>query len=152
MNTEHSKVRRLAGALLAASVDQDWPKAQHYYTRLGAECTGEDLVDALMGFCDTFAAHALGDTPEFTKVRLAPFDPDTGSIVADDMPDRAVWAHELLTARIAGDYDAFGVQIDRLNSLTDGFERGAYVSALIQSVALTIRTLPRGYVQLGRPS
>jgi hypothetical protein len=36
-----------------------------------------------------------------------------------------------------------------VNQIEDGFERGRWVSELIQSVALTIRSLPRGYARMG---
>jgi len=146
---EHSKPVRLAAQVLHAALDEEWPKAERALRRLQAECDSGGLGLALVAWCDAFAEHATGGPPEFGKVRMAPWNVDTGS-VGGEVREPVRWAIALITARAQGDREAFVAGLDRLNQIEDGFERGRWVSELIQSVALTIRSLPRGYGRMGR--
>jgi len=153
MSATHSKPRRLAAAVLNAAIEQDWPKTTRYLDRLNAECPGEGLTVALIGWCDTFAAHANDGIDGFQEIRLAGWDVDSGAIRSDDeAPKTQRWAMDLIRARAAGDATAFYAVVQRINDIPDGWERGRYVAALIQSIALTIRSLPRGFARMGRLS
>lgn len=144
----HSKPVRLAAAALTAAIDDDWRRATDAVSRLNAECGGDGLWTALLGWCDTVAAHAVGGTPEFGKVRVAAWTVETGA-VNQAVPERTQWAMDLIAARANGDLDMFTALVQRLNDIDDGLERGRYVSALLESAALTIRHLPRGYAARG---
>lgn len=147
----HSKPVRLAAAALHAAIEGNWQRATRAVERLNAECPGPGLYTALLAWCDTFAAHAHGGTPEFGRVRLVPWNAASGAL-GGDVPPGAQWAIELIQARAAGDLDAFSALIKRLNDIPDGYERGRYVSDLLVSIAGTISGLPRGYARMGQGS
>lgn len=58
------------------------------------------------------------------------------------------WAGQLVAARAAMDEPKFMGLIDELPE--DGFEIGAYVGAVLSSVAMTINGLPRGFARMGQ--
>lgn len=147
--SEHSKPVRLAAAALNAAVEDDWRRATDAVARLNRECPGPGLMVALVAWCDTFADHANGGMPEFSKVRIKAWNVKDGS-TDGELPDRTRWAIELIKARAEGDEKEFNAVVQRLNDITDGYERGNYVSALLESIALTIRSLPRGFARMGR--
>ncbi|PZG04945.1 hypothetical protein C1I95_32965 [Micromonospora craterilacus] len=146
----HSKPRRLAATALHAAIEQDWRRATAAVERLNTECTAEGLWDALVGWCDTFAAHAAGGDHMFGRVRLLGWNTDTGAVGEEPPTAYVRWALDLIGARAAGDIAAFQAVVQRLNDIDDGFERGRYVSALLTSIAETMRSLPRGYANTGR--
>lgn len=146
--TEHRKPVRLAGAALSAAIDTDWPKASRAVQRLHDECAGDGLWTALIGWCDTWAEYAYGGPPEYGKVRIASWNVQTGGI-GEQLPERVKWAHRLIQARTADDQDGFSALVQQFIDIRDGFERGRYISALLESIALTMRSLPRGYARMG---
>ena len=151
---EHSKPVRLAHAALIAGVDGKWKTVEALMKRLNAECPGPGLGDALVAWCDALAEHSYGGVPEFGRVRVNHLNADTGAMnnQAEITPERA-WTARLIAARAAGDRDAFEALLGELNAIPDGFERGRYAITVVESVALTIRSLPRGYARvLGRAS
>lgn len=149
--SEYSKPRRLAGAALHHAINQDWRRATEAVDRLNRECSGDGLWTALVGWCDTFADHANDGMPGFVKTRVAPWNVDTGA-VGDAPPERTQWAMDLISARASGDEAAFTALVKRLNDIGDGYERGRYISALLTSISLTMRSLPRGFGRMGGAS
>jgi hypothetical protein len=147
---QHSKPVRLATAALYATVDRQWATARHALERLNAECGPDGLGLALIAWCDTFAEHANGGPPEFQRVRMVVWNMDTGA-VGEPACSPMRWATDLIRARAQGDRAAFVAGLAELDRIEDGFERGRYVFELVQSVALTIRSFPRGYGRMGRP-
>lgn len=146
---DHRKPVRLAQAALQQAVAGKWKAVEHTMQRLGTECHGEDLTLALVALCDTFAEHAEGCIPEFGKVRAVAWNTDTGE-VGRPARESVQWATNLIQARASGDIEAFKALLGALNAMEDGFQRGRYVLELLESVALTIRSLPRGYARMGR--
>jgi hypothetical protein len=142
-----TKAARLAGAVLAAAVDQDWGRARRALERLNTECSPGGLGVALMVWCDALGEHANGGPFEFGRVRIMDLDQDTGARLTQTTP-RQRWTNQLITARVAGDKAAFGALIDELNTL-DAATRGAYAASLIEAVAGTIRLFPPGYARQG---
>lgn len=147
----HSKPVRLAHAALRAGIDGKWKTVEALLNRLNAECPGPGLGDALVAWCDALAEHSTGGDPGFERVKVAHFNVDTGSMnrVEEITPERE-WVGRLVAARAAGDRDTFKALLVELNAITDGMKRGRYVTTLVESVALTMRSLPRGYARLGR--
>lgn len=146
----HSKPVRLAAAALDAALAQQWPRAERALQRLNAECDRHGLATALIGWCDTLIVHTTGGDTDPGKVRMSAWNVDTGALGGEVRPT-VRWAMELIQARASMDIDAFQAKLDELNAITDGFERGRYAVELLQSVALTINSLPRGYGRMGRP-
>lgn len=148
---EHSKPVRLAHAALIAGIDGKWRKATDLVARIDAECPREGLADALVAWCDAIQEHATDGDMSFQQVRTVPMAVETGELnnEAANTPQMD-WARRLIVARAAGDRSAFVALLDELNAIGDGWERGRYVSALVTSAALSIRTLPRGYANFGR--
>jgi hypothetical protein len=149
----HSKPVRLAHAALLAGVDGKWQRATDLIKRINEECPGPGLGDALVAWCDAMQEHSTDGDMTFVKIQTAPMKVETGELEAHgEKAAYLAWCGRLITARAAGDRDAFVACMDELNAMPDGFERGQYVGALVESVALTIRTLPRGYARMGRAS
>lgn len=146
---EHSKPVRLAGAVLQAAVEQDWRKVERYMQRLNEECDGEGLATALIAWCDALAEHANDGMPEFGCVRVLNINQETGARLTELSPEQQ-WVERLMIARQSGDKAAFVALLDELNAVADGFDRGKYAATLIQGVAGTIRSLPRGYAKAFR--
>lgn len=144
----HSKPVRLAGAALNAALARQWPRAERALQRLNAECDSHGLAVALIAWCDTLIDHATGGETDPQKVRMAAWNVDTGAIGGEVRPT-VRWAMELVRARAADDQDGFEALLDELNAIGDGCARGEYVVDLLQSVALTISSLPRGYGRMG---
>ena len=148
---EHRKPVRLAMQALHHAVAQDWPKATRVVARLNAECGEDGLGDALVTWCEAFVQHAHGGAREFAPINMVRLNTDTGRL-NEPVPPRVEWATDMIQARAQGDLDRFQAKLAQLNSIKDGYERGRWVSALIESVALSMRSFPRGYATMGRGS
>lgn len=148
---DHSKPVRLAAAALDAALASQWSRAERALQRLNAECDADGLATALIAWCDTLISHVTGGETGGQKVRMAAWNVDTGAVDGEVRPT-VRWAMELIQARAALDLDAFEAKLAELNAISDGFERGKYAVELLQSVALTINSLPRGYGRMGRPA
>jgi hypothetical protein len=149
-NSQHSKPVRLAHAALAAATAGKWKSVATTVERISTECPGVGLGDALVAWCDAIAEHSNDGMPEFGRVRVATLETDTGAMNAPSgQTPHIQWVGRLIAARAAGDRAAFEACMDELNAIVDGFERGRYVLQLVESVALTIRHLPRGYARMG---
>lgn len=149
ITASHSKPVRLAAAALDAALARQWPRAERALQRLNAECDSGGLADALIAWCDTLIVHATGGDTGSHKVKMSAWDIDSGAVGGEIRPT-VRWAMELIQARAAKDLDAFEAKLDELNAIDDGFERGKYAVELLQSVALTINSLPRGYARMGQ--
>jgi hypothetical protein len=150
---QYSKAVRLAGAALHAGIDGDWTKASYYVQRINDECDPSGLCDAPIGWCDTQIEHATGGDFEFSdRFQAHTMEVGSGQLDRDDAPARVRWAYRLVLARARGDETEFRALLDDLNSFEDGAQRGSYVGALVESAALAMRTLPRGYARMGRSS
>jgi len=145
---EHRKPIRLATEAYHAALAKDWKKVERVLNRLTRECDSEGIASALIAWCDTFIAHASGGGEHRGRFRIVPWAVETGKLDAPDTPASTRWATRLLAARGAMDLDAFQAALAELNALPDGppdFERGRYVAALLESLALTVNALPQGY-------
>ena len=148
---EHSKPIRLARAVLMAAVDNNWPKAQRAFERLADECDEEGLGEAVLAWCSTVVAHVCGGTWDGKPIRVVPMTIETGAL-GGDLPPEKQWALDLIQARCAAGPDEFRRLLEVHNAIEDGFERGRWASALVEICAHTIRSVPSGIAQLGRPS
>jgi hypothetical protein len=148
---QHGKAVRLATNAYHAALAKDWRKAERALARLNEECGAEGLGTALRALCDTFVDHATGGG-EPGKFRLVGWNVDTGAVNEPDVRSSVVWSRRLIAARAALDLDAFQAALRELNDIDDGFERGRYVGELLQCIALTVNSMPRGYGQMGRQS
>lgn len=151
--SEHSKPVRLAHAALFAAIDGKWDRANELLARLNRECPGPGLGDALVAWCDAMQDHATDGDMSFQRIRTAPMAIETGELIAHDGKEPYLaWCGRIIQSRTAGDRDEFVAALDELNAIEGGVERGRYVSMLVESIALSIRTLPRGYAATGWPS
>jgi len=149
---QYSKAVRLATNAYHAAIAKDWRKVERVLARLNEECAGEGLFTALQAWCDTFVAHASGGFGEPGKFRMVGWNVDTGAVNESEVRASVAWSHRLISARAAMDLDAFNAALQELNDITDGFERGRYVGELLECIALTANSLPRGYGRMGRAS
>ncbi len=148
---EYSKPVRLAHAVLAAAVDQDWGKARRALERLITECRSDGIGVALVAWCDALAEHAEDGPPTFGRVRVMDLNGETGARLTETTPQQR-WANRLIVARAAGDMPAFEALLDEVNAVDAGPGRGSYMTVLLEAVAGTIATFPRGYARMGRAS
>lgn len=149
----YSKPVRLAHAALLAAVDLKWRRCEELLARLNRECPGPGLGDALVAWCDAMQEHSTDGDMTFQQVRTIPMAIETGELDAEaGKTPYLAWCGRIIAARAAGDRAAFVACMDELNAIPDGRERGRYVCMLVESVALTMRNLPRGYAVMGRPS
>lgn len=150
MAEEHSKPVRLAAAAFYAALANDPKKAVRYIQRISDECGGEGLNVALRGWIDTYADHATDGQPTRSRARVAYIQESTGQLDREDserLPAEIRWAGQLVAARCALDQDRFNGLIDEMPR--DGAEIGAYVLAVLLTVARTINGLPRGFARMG---
>ncbi|GAA0738539.1 hypothetical protein Drose_04460 [Dactylosporangium roseum] len=148
---QHSKAVRLATNAYHAALARDWHKAERVLKRLNEECTGEGLFTALKAWCDTFINHA-SDGGEVGRFRMVGWNVDTGAVNESEVRASVAWSRRLIAARAAMDLEAFNTVLQELNDIPDGFERGRYVAELLECVALTVNSLPRGYGRMGASS
>lgn len=148
MSESHSKARRLATETLQRAVANDWPGTSYYAQRLNDECGSAGTWTAMVGWIDTLSDHMNDGLIGFTPNRVKSQNVDTGE-VGGPLPPRVEWAHNIISARLAGDEERFSALYLKLNEIKDGHERGRWMSALLESVSLTIRTYPRGYARAG---
>lgn len=147
---DHRKPVRLAHTALSAALDRRWPAVQQALERLNAECGADGLALALVAWCDTFVEYANGGMPdEGVRVRFAAWNVDSGQVGTPERPT-VQWATDLIAARAALDEDQFYAVLGRLNAIEDGYQRGRHVLELIESIALTMRSLPRGFARMGQ--
>lgn len=150
MAAQHSKPVRLAHAALLAAVDGKWRRAEELITRINTECPGPGLGDALVAWCDAMQDHATDGDMSFQKIRTVTMAVETGELNHECAQTSYMdWVRQLLAARTAGDRGAFVALLEQLNTIGDGWERGRYVGKLVESVALSMRSLPRGYAVMG---
>jgi hypothetical protein len=144
----NSKPIRLAGAALTAAIDDKWPTATRYVQRINDECGPDALPYILMGWIDTLADHATDGQPIHSIGGVTGMNYDTGSIT-DEVPPRVEWAQKVVKARAELDEHTFIELVNELARIPDARERGSYVGAVLETAALSIRGLPRGYAQMG---
>jgi hypothetical protein len=129
---DRARVLALATEALHAASAEDWPAA---CTAIQA-ISGGGLLTAIMAWCDTLIGRHPGmagsrDTPVQVRWQLDSAGP----------LQHARWAGQVIAARAAMDEAAFMALI---RVPAEGEELGAYVSALLQSVAMTLRSFGDG--------
>jgi hypothetical protein len=149
---QYSKSVRLAGAALHAAMGDQWEKVGRCLQRISDECGGEGLGIALRGWIDTYADHATdGHADSMVPGNIKTIRTDTGQMhnprTAADLPPQVVWASALIEARCRLDQDQYNTVLAALPD--DGHQRGAYIGQVLQSVALTLNGLPRGFAWMG---
>jgi hypothetical protein len=151
VSEDNRKPVRLARDAYHAALAKDWRKIEHIFGRLTTECGSEGIATALIAWCDTFIDHVTGGE-DVGRFRIVGWNVDNGAINEENRRPGVVWAHRLLAARASMDRDAFRAALDELNANADGLVRGRWVGELLESLALTVNSLPRGYGQMGRAS
>lgn len=147
----HSKPIRLAHAALEAALADDHERAAAAVGRINKECGGEGLYVALMAWCDAYHEHATDGKAGGRPSAMRAIRVDTGELQATTdpaLPARVAWSAALAEARIRSDKDRFDELVAELPD--NGFERGEYIGQVLDSVALTINGLPRGFARMGQ--
>lgn len=152
MIEDNRKPVRLARDAYHAALAKDWRKVERVFARLNTECGSEGLTTALIAWCDTFVDHSTGGQ-DVGRFRLVGWNVDTGAMDKGEAPRPGLaWSRRLIAARASMDQDAFRAALEELNAIDDGLVRGRWVGELLESLALTVNSLPRGYGQMGRAS
>lgn len=151
--SNRSTALRCAGVAYVAALEQDWDKATAAIQRINDECGPQFVPAAMLAWIDTYIDHATDG--DFTLAREVPertnyVNTRTGHLdeaTAEGLPAEVVWAGSLIAARARMNRDRFDALLRELQG--DGKQRGRYVGALLESIALTVNTLPRGFVKMG---
>lgn len=146
---QHSKPIRLADAALTAALDDQWDKASRYLQRINDECGPDTASTALQYWVDQLADHITDGHPVGSIRSIQAMAYETGQLTPT-VPPRIDWAQRVVKARAEMDRPAFEDLVRELFAITDGSVRGAYVGAVCEVAALTIRAFPRGYAAKGQ--
>lgn len=107
----------------------------------------------LLAWCEAYIDHSTdGDRNCQLGCRVQWMDRETGQSGVGPhpgVPDRVVWAGELIAARVHDDQDRFVALLRDLGKL-DGEEAGHHIVTVLEVITMAIRTTARGYVQKGR--
>jgi len=149
MTATYAKWRRLASAALTHAIDGKYESANTVNARMREECP-DHCLDALIAWCDTAIDHATDGHPAVMAeaAGVAAVAIETGKI-GTDVPARVAWAHRLLHARCRMDQAAWNDAIAEVREF-DKATQASHLGAVLEAAALTIRSLPRGYMALGR--
>ncbi|MDP8971165.1 MAG: hypothetical protein M3N52_11870 [Actinomycetota bacterium] len=152
MTDPHAKALRLGGAVLHHQMGRRTDKARYYLQRLSDECGPAGIHLALLGWCDTLAAHAYGSSaPPRIGAGISLMRADTGQLDTADsqrVPPKFRWAARLIEARAAMDEGRYNALIEELPG--DRAEVAEYVFAVASMAAWTINGLPKGYGRMGQ--
>lgn len=135
------RARTLAAYALRDARAGDYAAASRHVRQLNAECGSAGAMIAVIGWCDTLAAHS-GISEKSGPLALGWKDADTGRVHsgAEGVPDRFRWAGQLIVARAALDKPMFDALIGSLPD--DKAVVGSYVGAVLETVAVTMNGLP----------
>ena len=145
MANPHAKPYRLAHAALLAAIDGKFPTAARLVQRLYDECGADSVLDAVLAWCDTLHAHATDGDMTPIKTRIGHMAVETGA-VDKNPPARIATAGRLIAARMADDEAGFRSICAEVSSDKAWSE---VVSGVLEQVSATVRTIPRGYAQMG---
>lgn len=148
MTADHRKPVRFARDAYHAALAKDWRKVERVFARMNTECGPGDLATVLIAWCDTFIDHVTGGE-DVGRFRLLGWNVDSGAVNEPAMRPGVVWAHRLISARASMDQDAFATALAELNA-NDAAVRGRWAAELLESIALSVNSLPRGYGQMGQ--
>lgn len=137
---------QLAAEALRAAMRQDTERAKNAVKTLSDELGGEGVTLAIVAWSDTLVdqCRKASGTKEGAPFRLAWQEAETGdiSVTGNDLSPETRWAGQVITARAALDRAGFNALMRNLPD--DGWAVGGYVSALLSSVAMTLRQMTAG--------
>jgi hypothetical protein len=143
MVTGRERGIQLATEALQAAMEEDSERASAAVKAISSELGGPGLYLAIVAWCDAVILRyrEVTGTPDDGPVRMAWQNTDTGDISAtgNDVPEETRWAGRLIAARAALDEPAWDALMSSLPE--DGWAIGGYVSALLSTVALTLRRM-----------
>lgn len=131
------RAMELATTALHAAMAGDTEKAVQAIQAIDGETGSGGLMDAILGWCDTYAAHLHhGGRWAMPAWKLDGSDTITGP---EGVPVEFVWAGRLIIARANDDQAAF---IGLVNAVPqDSTVMGDHIWALLSTVALSLRQL-----------
>lgn len=128
--------RRLASDALRLALERDWPASLDMTQRLSDEFGADGLAQGVLAWIDTALSRAAYDG-DGVAIRLRFLDVDTGvESDSDNVTPALRWAGRLLSARAAGDEDAYRALYRSLAGAQ--FSEG--VGAVLNACSTTILT------------
>lgn len=126
------RVTKIATIALHLAMQDKMREAAGYVERLNGT---DGLIDAILGWIDTYIAYCHPTHRQGELVRIAWVDVDAAVVHAnaDDVHFGARWAGRLIAARAADDQDQF---LALLRSLPPGAALGDGITALLRAIAL----------------
>lgn len=101
------------------------------------------IQGAMIAWCDLYREHATAGVPGAAGLRLTVScaDPDTA------VPPELAWTQRMINARVEMDRQGWSEALNDLPDDVPGVSQ--YVMTLVHTVALSLKTLPRGYAWTG---
>jgi hypothetical protein len=127
-----ARTKKIATVALHLAQQDNMREAAGYVERLNGT---DGLIDAILGWIDTYIAYCHPTHKEGEAIRIAWVDVDAATVHmdADDVHFGARWAGRLIAARAADDQGQF---LALLRSLPAGAALGDGIVALLRAVAL----------------
>lgn len=138
-------LRAIATQILRYAVDDNWQKAHVLLAEVYRDWGTIAVPSLIMFWSRAVADHAADGNPTGAVTVGPTWEVATGRM-GGPMPDRARWAFAITLASINRDTATFVNLIEELNDLT-GEEAGRYIGTHLESAALQIRHMPRGYAK-----
>lgn len=101
------------------------------------------IQGAMIAWCDLYREHATAGVPGAAGLQLTVScsDPDTA------VPPELAWTQRMINARVEMDRQGWSAALNDLPDDVPGVSQ--YVMTLVHTVALSLKTLPRGYAWTG---
>jgi hypothetical protein len=147
---EQTGAHKLAHEALQAAIAGDWDAAGTHVSD-AVDIEGGIYV-CLMAWCDAYVMHAtdgkISRMRGGVETRIGHIDADTGKVMKPgdpNLPARAAWAGDLIAARVRMDQPGFDALLEKIPA----GDVGSYIGAVVECIAGTTRTLPRGWMNMG---
>lgn len=137
---EYAKPIKLAKKALILAVEERSKDALQTVERIAGEHGGRGVQVAMITWCELFIDHATGGTTRPAGLQIE-FDN------SDDPPVELVWAQRMILARLVMNQQEWDETLNEVP--TDPPGMGRHVLALLDTVAVTMQGLPRGYARMG---
>jgi hypothetical protein len=141
VGVEHAKPIKLAKKALILAIEERTKDALQMVERIADEHGGHGVSVAMITWCELFIDHAAGGATRRAGLKIE-------FVNGDDPPVELVWAERMILARLAMNQQEWDGTMEEVPT-DDPFGTGRHVIALLDTVAVTMQGLPRGYAWMG---
>jgi hypothetical protein len=141
VTAEYAKPIKLAKKALILAIEERSKDALQMVERIAGEHGGHGVSVAMITWCELFIDHAAGGATRRAGLKIE-------FVNGDDPPVELVWAERMILARLAMNQPEWDETMEEVPT-DDPFGTGRHVIALLDTVAVTMQGLPRGYAWMG---